>query len=227
MIIALITARGGSKGLPKKNIIPLNGKPLICWTIDAAIKSNCISSVYVSTDDNEIKEVSKKSGAECIDRPKELATDTSSSEEVVLHAIEYFKSIRLPVKTIVLLQPTSPLRTSHDIDEALEVFHRKNAKLVLSVFQPAHTPIKAYISNESGELKGLYAEEAPYMRRQDLPIAFQPNGAIYIFDSLNFMENRYFPRTKVFPYIMSEQDSVDVDTLDDLIQIERQIKERL
>lgn len=221
MKVALITARGGSKGLPRKNVLPLNGKPLISWTIDAALESQNIDFVYVSTDDDEIRNVSKASGAKCIDRPKELATDTASSEEVVVHAIKYFKSIDLPVKVIILLQPTSPLRTASNIDDALEIFNRRDAEFVLSVFQPAHTPVKAYIANEQGELKGLYNEDAPYMRRQDLPTAYQPNGAIYIFNSESFMINQRFPRTKVFPYVMSEQDSIDVDTLDDLIEIEK------
>lgn len=226
MKVALITARGGSKGLPRKNILPLNGKPLINWTIDAALQSKNIDSVYVSTDDVEIKKVSVENGAHCIDRPQELATDTTSSEEVVLHAIEYFKKINLPVDQIILLQPTSPLRTSKNIDDALEVFKCKSAQFVLSVYKPSQTPVKAYIANEYGELKGLYSDEAPYMRRQDLPTAFQPNGAIYIFNCEPFSRNKGFPRTRVFPYVMTEQDSIDVDTLDDLKKIEKNIKER-
>ncbi len=226
MIVALITARGGSKGLPRKNILPLNGLPLISWTINAALESNCIETVYVSTDDAEIKLVSEKNGATCIDRPAELASDTSSSEDVVLHAIEYFNNLNISVKTIILLQPTSPMRTSQHIDEAFRVFTIQQANLVLSVFEPSHTPIKAYLLNESGELNGLYSDSAPYSRRQDLPSAYQPNGAIYIFDSKTFIEKKHFPRTKVFPYFMDEKYSGDVDTLNDLLNIEKLIKER-
>lgn len=226
MVVGLITARGGSKGLPRKNILPLAGIPLITWTINAALESSGIDVVYVSTDDIEIKLISEESGAICIDRPKSLAADTSSSEDVVLHAIDYFERLGQPINTIVLLQPTSPLRTARHIDEALEVYYTKKASLVLSVFEPSHTPIKAYIQNKNGELEGLYSEKAPYLRRQDLPLAFQPNGALYIFSKDTFLKNQMFPRTKVFPYIMSEQESGDIDTLDDLLQVENLIKEK-
>lgn len=225
MIVALITARGGSKGLPRKNVLPLDGKPLICWTINAALDSSYIDRVYVSTEDDEIKKVSEDNNALCIDRPIELATDLSSSEEVVLHAIEYFKASNVSVDTIILLQPTSPLRTVKHINEAIDVFRNKNANFVLSVFEPSHTPVKAYLLDECGELKGLYNATAPYMRRQDLPIAFQPNGAIYIFGCNAFIKSKSFPQTKVFPYVMNEQESIDVDTLSDLLKIESLIKE--
>lgn len=224
-MIALIPARGGSKGLPRKNVLPLHGKPLIAWTIEAALQSSCISEVYVTTDDDEIRSVSEKYGAKCIVRPSYLASDTANSESVIVHAINYLNKESASIGEITLLQPTSPLRTSKHIDEAILEFRTKNASLVISVFEPAHTPIKAYILKSTGELIGLFSESAPYSRRQDLPIAFQPNGAIYVFACDVFMEKESFPLTNVFPYIMNEQDSGDVDTLKDLLQIERLIKE--
>lgn len=225
-MIALIPARGGSKGLLRKNVLPLNGKPLIAWTIEAAINSKYITKVYVTTDDEEIKLVSEGYRANCITRPSELASDTASSESVIVHALKYLTKNLAPVDEIVLLQPTSPLRTSQHIDEAILEFKKKQANLVLSVFEPTHTPVKAYILQSTGELSGLYSESAPYSRRQDLPTAFQPNGAIYVFGTDVFMEKKLFPRTKVYPYVMNEQDSGDVDTESDLLQIEKLMKEK-
>lgn len=223
--VALITARGGSKGLPRKNILPVNDVPLIAYTIDAAKNSNFDLPVFVSTDDEEIKEISKKFGAEIIHRPSHLADDNSSSMEAVSHAIDWFKRKEISCDHIVLLQPTSPLRNENHINEALEQYFEKNALFVLSVFEPQHTPVKAYIQNFDGSIRGLYSEEAPYSRRQDLPRSFQPNGAIYAFSADEFEKNRHFPRKMVFPYVMSEYDSVDIDTSEDLKLVEQRLKE--
>ncbi|EWH06144.1 acylneuraminate cytidylyltransferase [Pseudoalteromonas lipolytica SCSIO 04301] len=227
MFIALITARGGSKGLPKKNTLLLNNKPVISWTIEAALQSNSIEQVYVSTEDDEIKRICKSyKDVKIIDRPLELASDTASSEEVIWHAYEYFTTHRVSVDTIALLQPTSPLRIALDIDNAYEEFVKNNASMVLSVFEPSHSPIKAYILNGNGQLTGLYNSQAPYTRRQDLPSAYQPNGAIYIFSCSEFIKEKKLPRNMVFPYIMSQSDSIDLDSYNDLKQIEKRLGER-
>ncbi|MFM2621545.1 acylneuraminate cytidylyltransferase family protein [Vibrio owensii] len=223
--IALITARGGSKGLPRKNVLPLYGIPLIGWTIKAAQGCSYISKVLVSTDDDEIARVSEGFGAEVIDRPDELATDTASSIDVISHAISWLEQKEVQkYKGMILLQPTSPLRTSHHIKDAIELYENTTANIVISVFEPTHTPIKAYLENEDGTLSGLYSNEAPYQRRQDLPKAYQPNGAIYAFSIDEFKLNNHFPRNKVFPYVMSEVESTDIDTLEDLKKVEIQLK---
>ncbi|MCG7536353.1 acylneuraminate cytidylyltransferase family protein [Pseudoalteromonas sp. OOF1S-7] len=224
MSIALITARGGSKGLPRKNVYPLNGIPLIGWTIKAALDSHQFSGVYVSTDDNEIAEVSREYGAQVIVRPGDLASDTAGSEPVIAHAISVLEETGLDFDTMVLLQPTSPLRTSSHIKSAIETYKKENASLVLSVFEPHHTPVKAYVETEGGHIVGLYSAEAPYSRRQDLPRAFQPNGAIYVFNVDEFKKRSQFPRTDVFPFIMSHSESADIDTLEDLLNVEKLIK---
>ncbi|EKO3593981.1 acylneuraminate cytidylyltransferase family protein [Vibrio metschnikovii] len=224
--VALITARGGSKGLPRKNILPLHGIPLIAWTIRAAINTISIDRVIVSTDDEEIATISKSFGAEVIDRPSELATDTASSMDVIAHAIFVLDVDGRKPKDIVLLQPTSPLRTSEHIENAVSIFYEKNADGVISVFEPSYTPIKSYIENTDGSIEGLYSREAPYLRRQDLPRAFQPNGAIYIFSVNEFIKNNTFPKKNVFPYIMSIADSIDIDTFEDLRTVEKILKER-
>ncbi|UPR28453.1 acylneuraminate cytidylyltransferase family protein [Vibrio crassostreae] len=223
--IALITARGGSKGLPRKNVLPVNGTPLIGWTIQAALQCTDIGRVFVSTDDSEIAAVSVEYGAEIIQRPHELASDTASSIDVVAHAINWLEDHQIPCSKMTLLQPTSPLRTSRHLQEAIDLFKIKNAKFVISVFEPSHTPIKSYIEREDGSIAGLYNDEAPYTRRQDLPRAFQPNGAIYAFSVEEFKRCKHFPRKGVFPYVMSEVDSADVDTLNDLRVVEQRLKE--
>ncbi|WP_299809567.1 acylneuraminate cytidylyltransferase family protein [uncultured Shewanella sp.] len=225
MNIALITARGGSKGLPRKNVLQLGGKPLIGWTIQAAIHSSGIDMVFVSTEDEEIAEISKHFGALIIPRPQDLAKDTSTSESVIEHAIGYLSEQGVQMDTMTLLQPTSPLRTSMHIDNAFQLYKDKAANLVLGAFEPAHTPIKAYRQMEDGSITGLFSPGAPYMRRQDLPKAYQPNGSLYIFDIKEFMKNKQIPRDNVFPFVMSEKESADIDTIDDLLKVEQILRE--
>ena len=223
--VGLITARGGSKGLPRKNVLPINGIPLIGFTINAAQKCELVSEVYVSTDDAEIAEISEQFGAKVIQRPGHLASDTASSIDVISHAIEWLTERQELFEEMVLLQPTSPLRTCTHLSEALTQYTERNASLVISVFEPGHTPIKSYIQSSDGSLNGLYSNEAPYQRRQDLPKAFQPNGAIYVFSVAEFKKINHFPRTNVFPYIMSEANSADIDTIEDLNIVEKRLKE--
>ncbi|WP_226684806.1 acylneuraminate cytidylyltransferase family protein [Shewanella indica] len=223
--VALITARGGSKGLPRKNVLPVNGTPLIGLTINSAKESNFISEVFVSTEDTEIAKISSEYGAKIIKRPDELATDTASSIDVVSHAIQWLEDDEISFTDMVLLQPTSPLRTSVHLDEALALYIENDALFVISVFEPAHTPVKSYIQAKDGTISGLYSDEAPYMRRQDLPKAYQPNGAIYAFSVAEFKQINHFPRTNVYPYIMSVDDSADIDTMEDVKLVEKRLKE--
>ncbi|MFS1874869.1 cytidylyltransferase domain-containing protein [Enterovibrio norvegicus] len=225
MNIALITARGGSKGLPGKNIYPLAGKPLLAWSIDAAKESGLFEDVYVSTDCPDIASVALKFGAKVIERPPELATDNASSHCVIEHAIE-----ELALKSsdrVMLLQPTSPLRTVADIKQSFEVYdHNETCSCVISVYEPDNTPAKAYKILESGEITGLVSAEAPYTRRQDLPRCFQPNGAIYLFSVEGFSRSQCIPKLGVFPYVMEEERSLDVDTLADMQKIEAYLQRK-
>lgn len=223
--IALITARGGSKGLPRKNILPMNGKPLIAWTIEAAKACSSVKDIYVSTDDEEIAKISLKYNAKIIERPKELASDCSSSAEAVSHAIDALEYKGVKFDSIVLLQPTSPLRTSTHLEEALKLFFSKKANFVISVFEPSNTPIKSYVEKEDGSMSGLFSDSAPYMRRQDLPRVFQPNGAIYAFSKNEFKKYEQFPKNRVYPYIMPELFSADIDTETDFKLVEKIMKE--
>lgn len=224
--IALITARGGSKGLPRKNILEINGKPLIAWSIEAAKASKKIDAIYVSTEDKEIAGVSLAFGAKIIPRPPCLAGDTISSELVITHAIEYLVKCKVDVLNVCLLQPTSPLRTHEHIDKAFTLLDKKQAKCVLSVFEPKHSPVKSYKLNRDGSIVGMFFDDAPYCRRQDLPIALQPNGAIYLFSAIDFLIESKIPRTCVYPLVMSEVESADIDTLLDLNEVETILKSK-
>lgn len=226
MTVAIITARGGSKGLKRKNVLEFNGKPLIAWTIEAALASNSIDECYVTTEDAEIAEVALKFGAKVINRPIHLAGDLTSSDEVLSHALNAIEIDSVDDEVVVLLQPTSPLRNAIDIEIAHSIFKEKNAECVISVFEPKHSAAKAYKLEQSGEITGLYNKDAPYTPRQKLPQTLQPNGAIYIFYKNEFTKTNKIPRNKIHPYIMTEELSIDIDDIDDFKRAESVMRNR-
>lgn len=227
-VIALIPARGGSKGVRKKNMHQLFGAPLIDHTIRASLLSVGVNETYVSSDDTEIIEHSRNKGVEVIVRPPEYATDESSPVDVVRHFVSTLGSLKkLDNTLIVYLQPTSPLRTEKHIDDALNLLKKQNKTELLSVTEMHKSPYKSFVINEHGFLESLFDESLSNTRRQDLPVAYIPNGAIYIFSIAKFMSHSGFPSNGSVPYIMSERDSVDVDTLDDIKIAEKILKERL
>lgn len=208
--LAVIPARGGSKRLPRKNVLDLAGKPLIAWTIEAAKNSKYIDHFIVSTDDQEISDVSKKHGAEVLTRPAELANDIASSVDVVLHAIAAQSQ---PYDYVILLQPTSPLRTAQHIDEAIELLFEKDANAVISVCETDHSPLWANTLPEAGNMGSFIREEVQGKRSQDIPIFYQLNGAIYLINSASLKQSKSFIQaTNGYAYIMSKKDSVDIDT---------------
>ena len=227
MNIALITARGGSKGLPRKNILELHGLPLIAWSIKAAQKTSSIDHVYVTTEDEEIAKISSQHGAGIIERPSELAQDNSGSEPVIQHALEYLSKNGAQPNNVCLLQPTSPLRTHQHIAEAYRCFRDQKANCAISVFEPHHSAAKAYKLNVDGSITGLLFDAAPYTPRQNLPTTLQPNGAIYWFSAKQFLLTGKIPRTGVFPYVMEEANSIDIDTIDDFKKVEKILKKRI
>ena len=213
-ILALITARGGSKGIPGKNIKPLAGKPLIAWTIETALASRSLARVIVSTDDTEIAEVSREWGAEIpFLRPVELAQDASSHISVVEHALQWVETNDhwLP-DYVLLLQPTSPFRMVEDIDGAIEVARQKDANAVLGVC-PAHNhPYLTKRILDDGTLADFISVDMAYMRRQDLLPAYVINGAIYLNKSSSLLQQRSFFPPGALPYIMLPERSMDIDT---------------
>jgi len=221
-ILGIIPARGKSKRLPNKNVLPINDKPLIAWTIEAALASKYIDRVVVSTDDKKIAEMSLKLGADIpFMRPKKLATDKSSSVDVVLHLLEKLEENGEFYDFIILLQPTSPLRTVQNIDESIELLESKNVDGVISVCEVNHSPLWCNIIPEDGDLSNFLDEEISKKRSQDLEQYYRLNGAIYICDTKRLKDERvFFIRSKCLAYKMPQEQSVDIDTKFDFMQAE-------
>ncbi|TFH42200.1 MAG: acylneuraminate cytidylyltransferase family protein [ANME-2 cluster archaeon] len=208
-IHAIIPARGGSKGIAGKNIKPLNGKPLICHTIEETLKSKYIDRAFVSTDDLSIAKTSKNCGAEIIERPDELARDESPTIDAIFHAIDTIKDAS-EHDVIILLQPTSPLRNFVDIDTALETFMKNDCDSLISMCKVEHSPYWCFKYDDE-KLKPLFGDEYLKMRRQDLPCIYRPNGAIYITAVKSLYKNNGFYCDKIVPYIMPPERSIDID----------------
>lgn len=208
--LAIIPARSGSKRLPGKNLKILHGKPLIAWTIEAALNSDSIDYVLVSTDSDEIRDIALKYGAEApFLRPSNLSADETSSLAVIEHACSLYPDF----ENIVLLQPTSPLRTSVHIDEAINLYFDKSARSVVSI-TPCEHPIvwSNYLSSDLN-LNGFL--DSPFKNVGDKK-AYRLNGAIYVFcsDKLKCKEFNLYDSNS-FGYSMSVNESVDIDTIED------------
>jgi CMP-N,N'-diacetyllegionaminic acid synthase len=213
--IGFIPARAGSKGIKEKNIRPFAGKPLIEWTIESALKCNKVDHVVVSTDSKEIARVSKKAGAEIISRPSELAGDKTPMIDAVTHGLdELSRHLGEKPDLLVLLQPTSPLRTPKDIDEAVDLFLASDCDSVISV---SDSNKKAYHSFkiQSGYLEPLLGWEWIGSNRQDLPCLLEPNGAIYVIKPEVLKKKKAFITRRTIPYLMPPERSVDIDTAAD------------
>ena len=216
MKIAIIPARGGSKRLPGKNIKLLGDKPLIAWTIEAAIKSNIFDHVFVSTDSEEIASVSRDYGAKVpFLRPAEIATDTATTNDVVTHLVEWFEEeCNKEVTTVAILQPTSPLRNAQHIQEAFKVMEMKRAKAVVSVCELEYPMQFCNKLGSNGSMDGFIKKENN-KRTQDLEPYYRLNGAIYFLSRgyVNRFSEMYSGGT--YSYIMTSQLSVDIDTKED------------
>ena len=225
-VLAVIPARGGSKGIPRKNVRLLCGKPLITYTIETALRSKLIDRVVVSTEDEEIAKVSKKHGAEVISRPLELAQDDTPSLPVYQHAIKHLEKMEdYRPDIIVILQPTSPLRIVDDIDRAIEEFLKGSYHSIASVCEVEHPPHWMYTL--AGErLKPLIEEGKNVVRRQDAPKMYRLNGAVYVTSrDIKMKENRMSGRD-TRAYIMPLERSIDIDTELDFKLAELLMRER-
>ena len=219
--LAIIPARGGSKRLPRKNILDLCGKPLISYSIEAGLKSKYISKVIVSSDDNEILTISKEYGAVTINRPEYLANDTATTFGALEHTINSLEKYDY----IVLLQPTSPLRNEKHIDEAIALLNEKDANAVISVCETEHSPLWCNTLDEELNMSNFLPKEVLNKRSQDLPKYYRINGAIYICKTEELLKNKgFFLKDKVFAYIMDKKDSVDIDEEIDFFMSEYIIK---
>ena len=218
-VLGLIPARGGSKGIPRKNLRDLCGKPLIAWTIEAAMKSKFLDRVIVSTEDDEIANVALSWGADVpFKRPIELARDHSSGIEVVMHAIEQFPDF----DAVLLLQPTSPLRTNDDIDGMLDPFFLKEASSAVSFCEAAVHPFWVYKTEDNKLLPFCVHEKISC--RQDLPTALAINGALYFSTIKNLILKRSFISEETIPFIMPQSRSLDIDDEKDFILAEKTIR---
>lgn len=216
-VIALIPARGGSKRLANKNLLNLYGHPLIAWTINQAKQSAPISSTILSSDSAEIIDVAEHYGAEVpFKRPDKLASDTATTDAVILHAIDELGLGDDDV--VILLQPTSPLRLTEDIEQAFTLFLEKKADGVVSVCRCEHSPVWTGILPSDLCLENFLAHESQKKRSQDLPTFFRLNGSIFIFRVGALKgENGIHYSANVYGFEMPPERSIDIDTELDLI----------
>jgi CMP-N,N'-diacetyllegionaminic acid synthase len=212
-VIAVITARGSSKGMVRKNVLPLAGKPLIAWTICAALESNSFTRIIVSTDDEEIAQVSREWGADVpFTRPSQLAQDDSEHVDVVEHAIQWLeKNENICPDYVMLLQPTSPLRTAVDIRLAIEMAQANDAIAVISACESDCHPVLSKRILDDGTLSNFFSSGITASRRQLLQPAYAVNGAIYLNHRKSFLSQRTFWPQGSYAYIMPAERSVDVD----------------
>ena len=213
-ILAIIPARGGRKGIPHKNIINLCGKPLIAYSIEAAKQSTYIDTVIVSTDDVDIQQISEEYGASVpFLRDAQIASDEATTISVVVDVMERLKEKEQTFDAVVLLQPTSPLRTTEEIDVAVDVFFQNEMKGVVSVNMADVSPF--LLRTIKGSQLQRIISESSTIRRQDMPTYYEVNGAIYINAISDITESLSFNDNPI-PYIMNREHSVDIDTWDDL-----------
>ena len=214
--IAIIPARSGSKGLKDKNIRELNGKPLLGYSVEAALDSKMFDTVMVSTDSEHYAEVARQCGAEVpFLRSEYTSSDSASSWEAVKEVVANYKNLGKEFDVIVLLQPTSPLRTSTDIAGAYELFLKKNAKAVISVCEVDHSPLWCNTLKEDLSMVNFAKTSRPNGNRQMLDTYYRLNGAIYMLKTsvLENIERLY--ADDCFAYIMSRKSSIDIDNIDD------------
>ena len=222
--LAIILARAGSKRLPNKNSLPLAGKPLVQWTIDAAKSSSFIDSIVVSSDDCGILELARELNVIALDRPANLATDIASSADCVVHVIE-----NLPQRFdyLVLLQPTSPLRTTNDIDQAITMIINLRCESITSVSETEHNPLWSNTLPDDGSLTNFISSEIKNKRSQDLPTYYRLNGATYIVNIKAFLKNRQFIQAKGYAQKMPQERSIDIDTKLDFLLVKSVMESRL
>ncbi|MBZ9687635.1 acylneuraminate cytidylyltransferase family protein [Clostridium estertheticum] len=225
--LAVIPARGGSKGIPNKNIMAICGKPLIAYTIEAGKKSKYIDEIIVSTDSDVIKVIAQQYGAVVpFLRPEELSSDSAKSIDVVIHAIDFYKNNNITFDYVILLQPTSPLRTFEHLDKAIEKIIESSGTSLVSVCEAEENPILMR-NIENDKLKEVISFEGTNLRRQDLPTFYIFNGALYINSTDMLVDEKKFVNEDTIPYVMDKESSVDIDTMLDARLVELIIKESM
>jgi len=206
--LAIVPARGGSKRLPRKNILDLNGKPLIAWSIEAGLKSKYIDKVVVTSDDDTILAIAKKYKAHTIKRPDELSSDIATTFDAIEHTIKNIEKYDY----VVLLQATSPLRDEKNIDDAIELLEQRKADAIISVCEMDHSPLWSNTLPIDESMCSFLREEVVNKRSQDLEKYYRLNGAIYICNTKKLLKEKSFMvKEKIFAYIMDRKNSIDID----------------
>src|SRR5262249_2081136 len=217
-VLGLVPARGGSKGIPRKNIRPLAGKPLLQYTAEAALGAGRLSTVVLSTEDEEIADVGRTCGLRVpFLRPKDLAEDTTATLPVVQHAVRWLERNGESFDAVCLLQPTNPLRRAVDIDSCLDLLEQSDADAVISVLPvPAeHNPLWVYFEGADGTLRLSNGEVEPIPRRQELPNAFHRDGSVYATKTQVVMQKNSLYGDRVVGYLIDPVCSVNIDGPED------------
>jgi CMP-N-acetylneuraminic acid synthetase len=211
-VLGLVPARGGSKGIPRKNVRPLAGKPLLAYTAEATRQSRSLDRVILSTEDDEIAALGRALGLEVpFRRPSELAADDTPGMAPVLHALTWLADVEgYRPDALMLLQPPSPLRRGRHIDEAMALLERESADSVLSVCAPDYHPYWMKVVRD-GRIVPFMSEGARYHSRQELPPVFRTNGAIYVARVDRLLEHQTFELERTLPYPMAREESVNID----------------
>ena len=213
--VAIIPARSGSKGLKDKNIRSLNGKPLLSYSIEAALQSGIFDRVMVSTDSEEYSEIAKAYGAQVpFLRSEKNSSDQASSWDMIREVLEFYRNRGMEFDSFCLLQPTSPLRNAEDIQEAYRIYEEQKAVSVISVCETEHSPLWCGHLSDEGSLEGFISEENT-MQRQGLKPFYRINGDIDIVNIIEFEKNSFLYRKGSYAYIMERERSVDIDGIQD------------
>jgi CMP-N-acetylneuraminic acid synthetase len=222
-VLGLIPARGGSKGIPGKNVRPLCGKPLLQYTAEAALACRRLTHVVLSTDDEEIARVGRACGLDVpFSRPRELAEDATPMLQVVQHALRWFDARGRRFDAVCLLQPTNPLRRAADVDRAIDLFEQSGADAVISMVPvPAeYNPHWVFFQSSDQSVHISTGRRTPIARRQDLPPAFHRDGSVYVTRSRVVLEDDSLYGARTVPFVMQPDDSVNIDEPDDWAKAE-------
>lgn len=226
-ILVIIPARGGSKGIPHKNVKELNGKPLICYSIDAARQLTTDENIYVSTDDDVIIKVVEDYGLKVhFKRPAELATDCAGTNGVLLHALEFYEKQGRKYDVVVLLQPTSPFRETKSLKEAVALY-TSDIDMVVSVKEAATNPYYNSFEEDAEGLLVISKGDGTIERRQDAPKVWEFNGSIYVINSTRLKEVGLSKLNRIRKYVMDDLHSIDIDSMFDWYMAEKVISSHL
>lgn len=229
-VLGIIPARGGSKGVPRKNIVPVGGRPLLAYTAEAALGAKRLSRVILSTEDEEIAEVGRRCGLDVpFLRPAELALDSTPTLPVLVHAVSELERAGFSCDAVCLLQPTNPLRDADTIDRCIELFEQSKADCAVTVLPiPAeHNPYWAFLPSPDGTLRLAMGGTVPIPRRQDLPPAYFREGSVYVTARRALMEEKSLYGHRVVGVPLAPEDCVNIDDAADLARAEELLRARL